>query len=57
MLFIENKKQALVEKEKGTNAYKKKEFETALVHYGKAQELDPEGITILLFILMGRLPP
>ncbi len=42
--FLENKKQALEEKEKGTAAYKKKDFEAALAHYSKAQELDPDDI-------------
>jgi stress-induced-phosphoprotein 1 len=40
----ENKKQALQEKEKGTEAYKKKDFETALKHYTNAIELDPEDM-------------
>lgn len=37
--------QALEEKEKGNAAYKTKNFETALEHYGKAIELDPLNIT------------
>ncbi|CAB3369244.1 Hypothetical predicted protein [Cloeon dipterum] len=35
------------EKELGNAAYKKKEFETALVHYNKAVELEPQEITYL----------
>lgn len=41
----ENKKLAKREKEEGNNAYKKKDFETALVHYNKAIEHDPTDIT------------
>ncbi|KNE62151.1 hypothetical protein AMAG_07396 [Allomyces macrogynus ATCC 38327] len=38
----------LAEKEKGNAAYKKRDFETALVHYGKAWELsDEREITVL----------
>nr|AFV50602.1 heat shock 90/70 organizing protein [Frankliniella occidentalis]AGC70809.1 heat shock 90/70 organizing protein [Frankliniella occidentalis] len=35
------------EKEKGNDAYKKKDFETALAHYNKAVELDSSDITYL----------
>ena len=37
--------QALEEKQKGNEAYKKKDFTTAHLHYDKAIELDPTDIT------------
>jgi stress-induced-phosphoprotein 1 len=43
----QRKKQALEEKEKGNQAYKKRDFETALNHYNKAWELDNTNITFL----------
>lgn len=41
-------KQALEEKEKGNAAYKKRDFPTAISHYDKAIELNPEEMTFLL---------
>lgn len=40
-------KKALAEKEKGNAAYKKKDFDTALMHYDAAFDLDGTNITIL----------
>ena len=44
-MFMYCRYQAVEEKEKGNAAYKKKDFVTALAHYGKAIELDPANIT------------
>lgn len=41
----ENKKLARKEKDAGNEAYKKKDFDTALAHYNKAIEHDPTDIT------------
>jgi len=41
------KEESLVEKEKGTEAYKKKDFEVAIAHYSKALELDGTNIAFL----------
>ncbi|XP_042225071.1 stress-induced-phosphoprotein 1-like isoform X1 [Homarus americanus] len=38
---------AFKEKEAGNAAYKKKDFQTALQHYGKAIEIDPKEMTFL----------
>lgn len=43
--LTEAQKQAVEEKAKGNEAYKKKDFETALSHYNKAIELEPTNIT------------
>eukprot|EP00128_Syssomonas_multiformis_P007694 Colp12_sorted_trinity150504_noHs@23144 len=40
-----NKQQASQEKDKGNEAYKKKDFANAIQHYSKAIELDPTNIT------------
>lgn len=39
--------QSLEEKELGNAAYKRRDFETALEHYGKAIELDPTNVSFL----------
>jgi stress-induced-phosphoprotein 1 len=44
----QNKRDAVAEKEKGTAAYKKRDFETALSHYTRAMELDPDEMTYVL---------
>jgi stress-induced-phosphoprotein 1 len=41
------KEEALAEKEHGTAAYKKKDFETAIAHYTKAIEIDDTDISFL----------
>jgi len=43
-----DKKQALAEKNKGNELYKKKQFDEALLHYDKAIELDPTEAVYLL---------
>lgn len=43
--LTEAQKQAVEEKAKGNEAYKKKDFEVALTHYDKAIELEPTNIT------------
>lgn len=43
----EKKVQAQKEKEAGNAAYKKKDFETAILHYSKAIELDDEDISFI----------
>lgn len=40
-------KKSLEEKELGNAAYKRKDFETALDHYGKAIKLDPKNMSFL----------
>ncbi|MCL7045465.1 hypothetical protein MKW94_012086 [Papaver nudicaule] len=43
----EKKKESLKEKELGTAAYKKKDFETAIEHYTRALELNDEDISFI----------
>ncbi|XP_069036344.1 stress-induced-phosphoprotein 1 [Lepisosteus oculatus] len=43
----ENKRQALREKELGNEAYKKKDFDSALKHYEAALQADPTNMTYL----------
>ena len=43
----EEQRKAEAEKELGNEAYKKKDFATALTHYEKAAEIDPNNITYL----------
>lgn len=45
--LTDSQKEAIKEKEKGNEFYKKKEFESAIAHYDKAIELDPINITYL----------
>ncbi|KAI3918318.1 hypothetical protein MKX01_041638 [Papaver californicum] len=44
---MEKKKESLKEKDLGTAAYKKKDFETAIEHYSKALELNDEDISFI----------
>ena len=46
-LSLSHLPQAQEEKDKGNAAYKKKEFATALAHYDRAFELDPDNIACL----------
>lgn len=43
----DNKQQSIAEKELGNQAYKKRQFEEALVHYDKAWDLDNTNIPVL----------
>lgn len=45
--LTEQQRKAEAEKELGNEAYKKKDFATALTHYEKAAEIDPNNITYL----------
>lgn len=40
-------REAAKEKDLGNEAYKKKDFETALEHYDRASQLDPTNITYM----------
>ncbi|CAG5133559.1 unnamed protein product [Candidula unifasciata] len=46
-MMADTKSKALQEKEKGNEAYKKRDFEAALKHYDAAFQLDPTNITVL----------
>jgi len=43
----DSEKAALAEKQLGNDAYKKKDFDTAIAHYSKAVELNPNEMTFL----------
>ena len=43
----ENRKQALKEKELGSDAYKKKDFDAAMKHYGRAKDLGTTNMTYM----------
>eukprot|EP00920_Eleutheroschizon_duboscqi_P034076 GHVT01081738.1.p1 GENE.GHVT01081738.1~~GHVT01081738.1.p1 ORF type:complete len:161 (+),score=24.39 GHVT01081738.1:189-671(+) len=58
-MVTDEQEKALQEKEKGNEAYKKKDFEAALTHYGAAIELDGSNVSFRTnrAVVCRRMPP